>query len=191
MLVVLAFWLASSRLVEVLGKDVFWAGAAVLGFVPLALIVWAIGRAVRRTGSWVAVGAVVGAWIALAVAAIPLARAGVYLNFWSHRAAYDAVVADLKAGRIADRSSGSRHGVRYHTPDMRQGSVGFVWYWDFDIGQGVAYDEVDCPRQPTTPPPERSEAAAQSDGADPPVMKHAGSFYSFHLGGHYCYFTVP
>lgn len=143
--IALAFWLGITRVLEVMGKGMALAWLALFLLAPLALIVWAIRRAATQAGKWAIVGAVVVAWAVLVAAGIPLYRASVYLNFWSHRAAYDAVVADMKAGRLAAQREGVRHGVKYNSPMMRSGDVGFLWYWDFDVGQGVYYDETECP----------------------------------------------
>lgn len=186
----LAFELSVSRIVEVLGKGMALLWLGVLVVAPLALTVWALARVTDRTGTWSAVGAVVVTWIAVLMAAFPLHRASVQLNFWSHRAAYDAVVADMKAGRL-EQGSGRRHGVKYDAPWMTGNDVGFAWFWEYDIGEGVMYDEEACPRRPTPPlPPPPPPPPRTLGDPEPPTIKSAGG-NGFHLGGHYCYFSMP
>lgn len=188
--VALGFELGVSRVVEALGKGMALLWLAVLVMAPLALTVWALVRVTDKTGTWRVVGAVIVTWIAVGAAAFPLHRASVQLNFWSHRSAYDAVVADMKAGRLPP-GSGRRHGVQYNAPMMTAGDVGFVWFWEYDIGEGVIYDETSCPRKPSLPSLPQPRQPSSSVEGDPPKIKAAGLGHEFHLGGHYCYFSVP
>lgn len=187
--VALAFELGITRVLEVLGKGMALVWLALLVLAPLSLMIWALKRVTQKTGTWRGAGAVVATWISVAAAGFPLSRASVYLNFWSHRAAYDAVVADFRAGRL-NPGPGRRHGVEYNA--TASGYISFAWYWDFDIGQGIAYDEANCPPRPPPAPPPPTPAAGPGE-PDPPTIKNAGTFHAdeYRLGGHYCFFSIP
>jgi hypothetical protein len=179
--VAVVFWLALMRLLELLSPVAFgvvWA-AVYLG-APLVLLLWAISRAIRRRGPWLFVPAVLFAAVVVLASGIFLVQVSAYLNFLAHKTAFDAVVADAKAGRL-DRA-GSRHGVRYILPFERPDAVVFPWNHDTHGGWiGVAYDEDDCPPKPP-PRPEPTKAG------EPPMIKNAGRMDErWRISGHYCF----
>ena len=101
--------------------------------------------------------------VALIVAGIPLFQASIYINFWAHRGAYDAVVA---AARAAGRPAGA---------------IAFSW----NAGMGVTYDEALCPPKAVPPTESRDEAGR-------PAVKQAGKLGSLMpLSGHYCFVGAP
>lgn len=120
---------------------------------PGGLLVWSLWAMMRDpvTG-WLApagllffLGGLVPAWR-------PLVDIGMRLNFDNHRATYEAVVADAKAGRLQPNRHGwvvgERDGVRFRYRADRPGEVQFSWVRDDLLAAGVRYDEIPCTPTP-------------------------------------------
>jgi hypothetical protein len=186
--------LAYGRLLEVLSLDAYsWGFTAAFLAAPVAFLHWCAWELVRRPRlMWPALLALV-LFCASVVAGIEwVGRPGAYLNLLAHRAEYDRIVADAKAGRLPGLNSkdwveGTQNGTRYVLTGADPGGVIFPWdHRPYGGWTGVIYDEEDCPPRPPSPP--SPPPPPHTGPGDPPVMKNAGRLDSrFHLSGHYCF----
>jgi len=130
-----------------------------------------------------------------------LMRAGAYLNFLSHRDAYERIVAERKAGLLPlggqDWQEGLRHGVKYALGQVNSGEIDVLFDWGNPHGfSGVIYSEQECsPAADQTSKP--ISAASQMgpvapDEATPPTMKNAGRVGGpwWRLEGYYCFVII-
>lgn len=186
--------LAYGPLLEVLSSDaVSWGGLLVLFGAPAALLPWSLWALIRRPRSaWPAPAGLLLFCAAFVFGGDKPWIAGGWLNLMRHRVAYDAVVADAKAGRLPGAGSdrwveGSRGGVDYIVAAWSPTTVIFPWHRNPYGGGwiGVTYDEEDCPPHP--PPPPAPFVPEPGEG-DPPTLKNAGRLdQRFHLTGRYCF----
>ena len=78
----------------------------------------------------------------------PLFDAGVRLNFEARRPAYEAIVADVRAGRVGGVPNrrgwvvGIRDEIRFRYRAKDPGLVDFVWTDDYGFGVGVRHDDT-------------------------------------------------
>jgi hypothetical protein len=150
MVVTLGALLGGWRIAETSPSGVLAGLALGLGVgAPAGLLVWSLWAMLRDpvTG-WLAPAALLFFLGALVPAWRPLADAGMRMNFDAHRATYDAIVADAKAGRLRPDPhgwvAGERDGVRFRYRADRPGEVQFAWVRDGLLDAGVRYDEIPC-----------------------------------------------
>jgi hypothetical protein len=125
--------------------------AGLLAVPPIGLLAWGFWHMLREpvTG-WIAPSVLLAFCGAMVPASLPLADLGARLNFMAHRPAYDAIVADLRAGRLAGYRepdgwiAGARDGVRYRYPPGRSDVIDFVWTRARLVDAGVRYDAAPC-----------------------------------------------
>ncbi len=122
---------------------------------PLVLLIWALVVMMREPVSgWIAPAMLLGFAGAMVPAAQPLIDAGRRVNFESHRSAYEALIADAKAGRLGGRAlggdwvEGRRDGVHYRYKTTDPTFMEFLWLDDGLYYGGVNYDETPCRPQP-------------------------------------------
>ena len=135
-------------LLETAPTPVVLGGAALLVLAGIALLVaslWAMMR--DPVTGWIAPSAMLFFLGGLGPAFQPLNDAGAQLNFERHRPAYEAIVAEAKAGRLAPDTSGwvegRRDEVRFRYRADRPGMVEFAWVRG-PLASGVRYDERVC-----------------------------------------------
>lgn len=173
-------------LFEMIGYLPYKLLLAAMGLGALVLIGWSVWRFARRPRSgWVSPIAVVATAAIYVALVVPVANAGLFLNFLRHKPGYDKIVADAKAGRLRDLRTvdgmvvGVRHGERFQLARERPLLVHFEGWWagDYDVFE-IYYDEENCPGRNGG----RPTRAAGRDGE--PQMLMLG--YTLHLAGHYC-----
>ena len=127
------FWLAYYPLMERLTPGALAIlGVGVLVGAPLILLAWAVWRAARRQGGWIAAPAVVMAAVSMIGSGLILERVSAYLNFQAQKADYDAAVA--RAGASAAK-----------------GPILFLWQERPNLLVGVVHDPAGC--EPAVPRP--------------------------------------
>ncbi|MCR5878199.1 hypothetical protein [Phenylobacterium sp. J367] len=192
-LLILAVWtLCFFVMMQALNHDTFTIfNVTILFAAPLLLLAWGALRIVfgarRRTATLVVLGAAAVAvgWVVAQPVLLPVAAR---LNFLRQKPAYEAVVAEFKAGRFGQARSGKSHGLVWARLDSMN-AIDFQWSREpptlFPTYFGLVYDEENCPERPAPPP--TPVPPYDPDGADPPTFKHAGLLGErFHLQGHYC-----
>lgn len=135
-------------LLEAAPAAVVLGGGALLALAGVALLVaslWAMMR--DPVTGWLAPSAMLFFLGGLGPAFQPLSDAGARLNFERHRPAYEAVIADAKAGRLVPNAAGWVEGERDNVPFRyradRPGTVEFAWARG-PMACGVRYDESVC-----------------------------------------------
>ena len=116
---------------------------------PLWLILWSLAAARRWRLSAIGAGALVALlWTLAVTASEPLLTWGQRQYVASHRAVFDSVVADARAGRLdtglilSREVTGVRRGIRYEY--FKQGErriVNFPWIESPLYSAGVTFDE--------------------------------------------------
>jgi hypothetical protein len=135
-------------LLETAPAPVVLGGAALLvlaGVALLAASLWAMMR--DPVTGWIAPSAMLFFVGGLGPAFQPLNDWGARLNFERHRPAYEAIIAEAKAGRLVANQQGWVDGRREHVrfryradrPDM----VEFAWAKG-PLSSGVRYNEIAC-----------------------------------------------
>ena len=151
----LAATLAAPRLMEAIPDG---AGPLVLlaAYVvpPPILLAWSFWAMVREpvTG-WLAPTVLMAFLGGFVPAFPPLLDAGVRLNFQTRRPAYEVIVAEARAGKLAgaERSGwvvGARNDIHYRYRAADPGRVDFVWVDSFGFKAGVRYDDSPCVARP-------------------------------------------
>lgn len=175
MAIVVGATLGSSRLLESLptGALPFLAVGIYLAPLPF-LLVWSFWAMMREpvTG-WLAPTIVLAFCGGFLPAFRPLFDAGVDLNFTAHRAAYDAIVAQVTTGRHDPDArgwvEGREYDVRFAYRADRRDVVQFVWSDNTYLPSAVIYDARAC-------------GASAGTGA-----RRVVTAYDRRLDGHYCY----
>jgi len=156
MAMVLAATLAASRLMEVVPDGLAPPLIAAIYVVPPPiLLVWSFWYMLREpmTG-WLGPTVLmtfVGGFVPLF---LPLYDVGVRLNFEARRPAYEAIVADARAGRLVGVAGprgwvvGARDDVHFRYRATDPGTVDFVWADDYGFKAGVRYDDTPCVARP-------------------------------------------
>ena len=156
MVMVVTATLAAPRLMEVTPEGMAPVLIAAIFVVPPpTLLVWSFWAMLREpvTG-WLAptvLMAFVGGFVPLFP---PLFDAGVRLNFESRRPAYEAIVADVRAGRlggVANRRGwvgGARDEIRFRYRAADPGVIDFVWTSSYGFRVGVRHDDTPCVARP-------------------------------------------
>jgi hypothetical protein len=144
--------LGAWRAVEILPPTIAVAMAlSIFVAAPAVLLVWAFWTMMRDpvTG-WIAPSALLAFGGAMIPAWEPLLDYGARLNFETHRAAYDAIVADGRSGRLRATAAGAswvmedRQGVVFRYRPSRPGRIDFVWSRGAILQAGVRYDAEPC-----------------------------------------------
>ena len=152
MALVLAALLSVWRLGEVLSfESLLGLGVALFVVAPIALLLLSLLAMLRYPATgWMAPAALLFFAGAMVPAFRPITQQALRLNFAAHRPAYDAIVADAKAGRIAVKPNGGgwivgeRDGVRFRYRADRPGRIEFGWTRGQMFEQGVRYDDAPC-----------------------------------------------
>jgi hypothetical protein len=119
---------------------------------PVLLLAWSFWTMMRDpvTG-WIAPSALLTFLGAMVPAWGPLLDAGVRLNFETHHAAYDVIVADSRAGRLMRASSSpggwveeDRDGLRFRYRGGRPERIDFIWSRNQFLEAGVRYNARPC-----------------------------------------------
>lgn len=193
----LASALAWGRLTEVAATLMTSVVMGLFLLPVLPMLFWSLRLLHRQPRTnWPAPVAVL-LFCALAVAGLsPLMWTSTFLNFMSHKATYDRIVADAKAGRLAPNggpgwTSGRRYGVDYywqHSPGQASPSLQFNWGVPGGFS-GIIYDEVECPPGNPRPPP---SPPLEANGDDVPTIKNAGRLGTpwWWFGEHYCFVVI-
>lgn len=155
MTLVLSATFAAWRIAEIAPPGLV-AGLALLlgGIAPVGLLVWSLWTMLRDpvTG-WMAPAALLFFCGGLIPAERPLADAGMRFNFRAHRPAYEAIVAEAKAGRLRPDPGGwvegVRDGVRFRYRADRPGDIEFPWLHETFVRAGVRYNDIPCRPSPT------------------------------------------
>lgn len=144
--------LAAARLMEVTPEGSAPIVVAAIYVIPPPLLLgWSFLAMLREpvTG-WLAptvLMAFVGGFVPLFQ---PLYQAGVRLNFEQRRPAYEAIVADAKAGRLVGVENrrgwvtGLSGDIRYRFRPTEPGTVDFIWTRAYGFRAGVLYDDTPC-----------------------------------------------
>lgn len=80
----------------------------------------------------------------------PLYQAGIRMNFEARRPAYEAIVAEAKAGRLVGVAGrrGWVHGlsgdIRYRYRPTDPGTVDFIWTRAYGFRAGILHDDTPC-----------------------------------------------
>jgi hypothetical protein len=148
MLLVVGAIIGVWTILETVPVPVALAAAALLllaGPALLAAALWAMMR--DPVTGWIAPSAMLFFLGGLGPALGPLSDLGARLNFERHRPAYEAIIADAKAGRlVADREGrveGRRGDVRFRYRADRPSMVDFAWA-GAPLTSGVRYNESAC-----------------------------------------------
>ncbi|MBL8556936.1 MAG: hypothetical protein JNL41_21875 [Phenylobacterium sp.] len=127
-------------------------GVGLLLVAPAMLLVWSFWAMMRDpvTG-WIAPSALLAFLGGMIPAWGPLLDAGIRLNFESHHAAYDEIVADSRAGRLVKATSSpggwveeDRDGLRFRYRGGRPERIDFIWSRNQFMEAGVRYNARPC-----------------------------------------------
>jgi hypothetical protein len=129
--------------------------AAVFVIPPPTLALWSFWAMLREpvTG-WIAPTVLMtfcGGFVPLFQ---PLFDTGVRLNFEARRPAYEAIVADARAGRLVGVVNprgwvvGERGEVHFRYRPSDPGLVDFIWTRAYGFRAGVLYDDTPCVARP-------------------------------------------
>lgn len=146
---VLGAWRILEALPPVMALGV---GVGLLVVAPALLLVWSFWTMMRDpvTG-WIAPSALLGFLGGMIPAWGPLLDTGIRLNFETHRPAYEAIVADGRAGRLvrATTSPGGwveedRDGLKFRYRGGRPERIDFIWSRNDFLEAGVRYNAHPC-----------------------------------------------
>lgn len=153
---VLVMTLGAGRLMEAVPEGIAPIMiAAVFVIPPPTLAVWSFWVMLRdpMTG-WIAPTVLMTFCGGFVPAFEPLFDAGVRMNFAARRPAYEAIVADAKAGRLTGVANargwvlGERGEIRFRYKPADPGLVDFIWTRAYGFRAGVLYDATPCVAKP-------------------------------------------
>jgi hypothetical protein len=189
--------LAFATLADLLPFQVLqWTMIAIFMAAPAALVLWsawAIFKAPRRTLPVFLVLMVFSGGLLLAGGQVILA--GARTKFVVHRATYEAVVADVRSGRVPRDAGGCfrgrRGGMDFSSFSCGSEEVIFPWGDDALTLYGVIYDPYGCPPpKPVTRPPKPTPPLINPETGlemDPPSIPNGGLIgRRWPIAGRYC-----